>query len=32
MVEAINHIGHVMDKKTIAEFVENGQILEAQNQ
>ena len=29
MVEAINHIGHVMGKKTIAEFVENAQILEA---
>jgi diguanylate cyclase (GGDEF)-like protein/PAS domain S-box-containing protein len=29
MVEAINHIGHVMDKKTIAEFVENAQILDA---
>ena len=28
MVEAINHIGHVMGKKTIAEFVENGQILD----
>ncbi len=27
MVEAINHIGHVMDKKTIAEFVENDAIL-----
>jgi diguanylate cyclase (GGDEF)-like protein/PAS domain S-box-containing protein len=27
MVEAINHIGHVMDKKTIAEFVENQAIL-----
>jgi diguanylate cyclase (GGDEF)-like protein/PAS domain S-box-containing protein len=27
MVEAINHIGHVMDKKTIAEFVENEAIL-----
>jgi diguanylate cyclase (GGDEF)-like protein/PAS domain S-box-containing protein len=29
MVEAINDIGHVMGKKTIAEFVENKQILEA---
>jgi len=28
MVEAINHIGHVMAIKTIAEFVENDQILE----
>jgi diguanylate cyclase (GGDEF)-like protein len=27
MVEAINHIGHVMGKKTIAEFVENDKIL-----
>ncbi len=27
MVEAINHIGHVMGKTTIAEFVENEQIL-----
>jgi EAL domain-containing protein (putative c-di-GMP-specific phosphodiesterase class I) len=27
MVESINHIGHVMEKKTIAEFVENEQIL-----
>jgi diguanylate cyclase (GGDEF)-like protein/PAS domain S-box-containing protein len=27
MVESINHIGHVMEKKTIAEFVENDQIL-----
>jgi diguanylate cyclase (GGDEF)-like protein/PAS domain S-box-containing protein len=27
MVESINHIGHVMDKKTIAEFVENEAIL-----
>ncbi len=29
MVEAINDIGHVMGKKTIAEFVENKEILEA---
>ena len=27
MVEAINHIGHVMGKRTIAEFVENQEIL-----
>jgi EAL domain-containing protein (putative c-di-GMP-specific phosphodiesterase class I) len=27
MVESINHIGHVMEKKTIAEFVENDTIL-----
>jgi len=27
MVESINHIGHVMDKRTIAEFVENRAIL-----
>jgi diguanylate cyclase (GGDEF)-like protein/PAS domain S-box-containing protein len=27
MVEAINHIGHVMEKETIAEFVENDAIL-----
>ena len=27
MVESINHIGHVMDKMTIAEFVENEAIL-----
>ncbi|MDQ3185622.1 MAG: EAL domain-containing protein [Pseudomonadota bacterium] len=29
MVEAINHIGHVMQIETIAEFVENDAILEA---
>ncbi len=32
MVEAINDIGHVMGKKTIAEFVENEQTLEALRQ
>ena len=29
MVESINHIGHVMGIQTIAEFVENGAILDA---
>lgn len=29
MVEAINHIGHVMHIQTIAEFVENDAILNA---
>ena len=28
MVKSINEIGHVMGKKTIAEFVENDNILE----
>jgi diguanylate cyclase (GGDEF)-like protein/PAS domain S-box-containing protein len=28
MVESINHIGHVMGRKTIAEFVENQQIVD----
>jgi EAL domain-containing protein (putative c-di-GMP-specific phosphodiesterase class I) len=28
MVEAINHIGHIMGLQTIAEFVENDAILE----
>ena len=28
MVEAINQIGHVMGKRTIAEFVENRRILQ----
>ncbi|WP_313931620.1 EAL domain-containing protein [Nostoc sp. FACHB-133] len=28
MVEAINHVGHIMGLKTIAEFVENDAILE----
>ncbi len=32
MVEAINHIGHVMGKKTIAEFVENERIIDALRQ
>ena len=29
MVEVINHIGHVMDKRTIAEFVETPMIEQA---
>ena len=31
MVESINHIGHVMGRKTIAEFVENQEILHTLN-
>lgn len=32
MIQSINHIGHLMNKKTIAEFVENEQILDALRQ
>ena len=32
MVRAINEVGHIMDKKTIAEFVENEQIFKLLNE
>ena len=32
MVKAINEVGHIMDKKTIAEFVENEQIFNILNE
>ena len=32
MVESINHIGHVMGRKTIAEFVENQRIMDTLSQ
>jgi diguanylate cyclase (GGDEF)-like protein/PAS domain S-box-containing protein len=32
MVESINHIGHVMGRKTIAEFVENAETLQILNE
>lgn len=32
MVKSINEVGHVMDKKTIAEFVENRQIFDLLNE